>query len=329
MVVAQDNLRLQYEGEIILEDSIQDFYQSSLSRFEEDAGFLYITSNDLSAISKYSLESGRQVAYFEFYGRGPYEMENLYNFTISDTSMYVLDYAGKIIGLNVITGTPFFEIHPPITRAKDIFFYDNRFILGQEARQIETYLTMISEQGDQQSNLGPEQKPENFLLSAFTSGGHLLRDDNDLLLLMPFGNTLYTFDLEDLNSFETLDLEIPNFALENKSQPDDSYIQNPMRLQDFFRKNSLITGFYPIGENFVAEVLHMHLGYQRAIAYLDSDFELLCYTSISDPEIYDGTTDPKIRFSDGEFLYYYREEMHATGTDSVDKILRYFKPVCN
>jgi|AntRauTorckE6833_2_1112554.scaffolds.fasta_scaffold03464_4 hypothetical protein len=327
-VAAQNNLQLNYSGEIVLNDSIEDFYQSSISQFKVDSGFLYITSNDLSAVSKYSLNTGNQTAFFEFYGRGPYEMENLYNLTVSDTSLYLLDYSGKIVGLNNTTGIPFLEINPKISRVKEILFYENGFIIGQEAPGTKTYLSKINFTTEEIEAFGAEQFFENVLLSAFITSGKMIRDESTLHTLMPFGNDLYTYNLSDLSRTDITELKIPDFASESLTLPNNIYLQDPTKIQDFFSNNSLVTGFFRMKHGYIIEVLHMHLGYQRAVAYLDSEFELLCYTPVSEPEIYDGTQDPKIRFSDGEFLYYYREEIDQTKEDSAVKILRYFEPVC-
>lgn len=328
-IYAQSSLNLEYKGEIVLIDSIRSFFQSSLSEFKEEDGTLYIISPDNSTISSYSLSSGHQLQFLDIRGRGPFEMEFLYDLSVSDSnSIYLLDYSGKIVEFNKSDFKPINENQSGIIRASGLHKYNDNFILSHESPTRETYLLRYNYKTKKVFKIGIDQIFENVMLSAFKHGGNFLETNNNKLLLsIPYGNMLYSLNLNDY-TLDSLTLNIPEFKATNKELNNELYLQNPEELQNFFTKNSLITGLYKIDNNYLIEVYHMHKDYSRGLAIFNEHFELQCYDNIKDPEIYDGTQDPKIRFSDGNFIFYYREEIHRTKQDSVDKVLTYFKPSC-
>ncbi len=95
-------------------------------------------------------------------------------------------------------------------------------------------------------------------------------------------------------------------------------------LRNFYEKNSLVTNIFQLKDMFALEVLYMHREYERELVLFDKEFNLLCNSVL--PIQLDGLEVPKFHFSDKEFLYVYREEIH--NDNDFKTFVTAYNPVC-
>jgi len=322
---AEKKLHLTKIGEIELIDTIQASYKNHFSEFAYDEGKIFYITDSPASLSIYSIKTGSQEFYKQIQGAGPFEHQNLYNITVSNKRVYLLGYTGKISSWSM-NGEPLSEKETGITRAKEIAVTKQSLIIAHEKMGQEKYLyhTSASADIDTIQNFGPPQVFENVLFSVFRNGGVLKTIDNLLYVIPPFGNRLWVFNSSTLQLVEHIDLAIPGFSMQKASENRNSYFNDPALIKTFFEKNSLITGFYKIDDSFLVEVLHMHNNYKRDLIIYNNDFTVQCHKTLN--EEIDTSSDPKIRFSDGKYIYYYQES--TADKNTIKKTLSYFKPVC-
>ena len=325
MQVVDKKLLLTKIGELELKDKIQSSYQQHYSEFEYSEGQLFYITDSPATLSIYSLDDGIQQFYKNIQGAGPFEHENIYNLAVSNGTIHLLGYTGKISTWTV-EGEPLFEKETGIVRAKDITAANGALAISHEGMELSHHLFQFPNSNEDETPhpIGPEQVFENVLFSVFKNGGTLKTIDDSLYVIPPFGKQLEIYKSSTFDLDKTIELVIPDFQIEKATGSKETYFNDPRKLNAFFEKNSLITGFYKLDSSFLLEVMHMHDDYRRDLILYDHDFNLKCHTTL-DKEI-DGTTDPKIRFSDGKYVYYYIESI--TDQNSVKKSLQSYQPVC-
>lgn len=323
--LSEKELVLNKVEETELKDRIQSSYQEHYSEFEYSDGQLFYITDSPATLSIYSLDDGIQQFYKNIQGAGPFEHENIYNLAVSNDTVHLLGYTGKISAWD-LNGEPLFEKETGIVRAKDLIAVKNDLFISHEGMELNHYLFRVPNSSEDKNPhpFGPEHVFENVLFSVFKNGGTLKAIDESLYVIPPFGKHLQVYKTSSLEPEKSIELVIPNFRMENVSGSRDTYFNDPRRLNAFFEENSLITGFYKIDTSFLLEVMHMHDNYRRDLLLYDHDFNLKCHTTLNN-EI-DGTPDPKIRFSDGKYIYYYLESI--TDQNSIKKSLHSYQPVC-
>jgi len=323
--LGQEKLVLNKIEETELKDVIQSSYQEHYSEFEYSDGQLFYITDSPATLSIYSLNDGIQQFYKNIQGAGPFEHENIYNIAVSNDTIHLLGYTGKISAWTV-KGEPLFEKETGIVRAKDVTATKDALVISHEGMELNHHLFRVSnDSGDKTPQpFGPEHVFENVLFSVFKNGGTLKTFDESLYVIPPFGKHLDIYKSSTIDLEKSVELVIPGFQMEIATASRDTYFNDPRRLNSFFEKNSLITGFYKLESSTLVEVMHMHDNYRRDLILYDHDFNLKCHTTLG-REI-DGTSDPKIRFSDGKYIYYYIESI--TDQNSVKKSLHSYQPVC-
>lgn len=308
-----------------LKDTIQSSYQDHYSEFEYSDGQLFYITDSPATLSIYSLDDGIQHFYKNIQGAGPFEHENIYNLAVSNDKIHLLGYTGKI-SVWTVTGEPLFEKETGIVRAKDLIATKGALVISHEGMELNHHLFQVPNSSENKTPhaFGPEHVFENVLFSVFKNGGTLKAIDETLYVIPPFGKRLEVYKSSTLEPDKSIELEIPDFQMEKASGSRDAYFKDPRKLNAFFEENSLITGFYKIDTSFLLEVMHMHDNYRRDLILYDHDFKLKCHTTLNG-EI-DGTSDSKIRFSDGKYIYYYLESI--TDQNSIKKSLHSYQPVC-
>lgn len=318
-----------FEREIHLIDTIAEVYRSSLTKFHLYEDILYMSIDSPPSIAAYDIKSGKQIDYLTFEGRGPNEIETLYDFTVSDSLLFVLDYTGKILTMqrspfNVLSSSNYETV-----RTKLIHGFNNQLYVVNESpaekHSIEVLNTNLNGKTHRAFSNSISQKTENILLSAFNDAAHLFSKENQLIYAPSFGNTIYTFAH---NKLDSVNLTIPNFKVGSVGDAQiGNFYTDMSEMQKFFSNNSIITGLYYTNNHFLVEVSHLHDNYTRAIALFDKDFNYLCYSIMNDASRYDGTKSPKIQFTDSNYVYYYREEVNEE-TKNTEKILAVFSVTC-
>ena len=312
-------------GEIELIDKIQSSYQQHYSEFEYSEGQLFYITDSPATLSIYSLDDGIQQFYKNIQGAGPFEHENIYNLAVSNGTIHLLGYTGKISAWTV-KGEPLFEKETGIVRAKDLTAANDALVISHEGMELNHHLFRVPNSNEDKTPhpFGPEHVFENVLFSVFKNKGTLKTIDDSLYVIPPFGKQLEIYKSSEFKLDKTIELVIPDFQIEKATGSKQTYFNDPRKLNSFFEKNSLITGFHKLDSSFLLEVMHMHHNYRRDVILYDHDFNFKCHTTL-DKEI-DGTTDPKIRFSDGKYVYYYLESL--TYQNNIIKSLHSYYPVC-
>ncbi|HMB97729.1 MAG TPA: hypothetical protein VKM36_04555 [Balneolaceae bacterium] len=308
-----------------LKDTIQSSFQEHYSEFEYSDGQLFYITDSPATLSIYSLDDGIQQFYKNIQGAGPFEHENIYNLAVSNDTIHLLGYTGKISAWTV-KGEPLFEKETGIVRAKDLTAAKGALVISHEGMELNHHLFQVPNSSEDKTPhaFGPEHVFENVLLSVFKNGGTLKAIDESLYVIPPFGKHLEVYKSPTLEPDKSIELEIPDFQMEKATGSRNSYFNDPRKLNAFIEENSLITGFHKIDTSFILEVMHMHDNYRRDLLLYDHDFNLKCHTTLI-REI-DGTPDPKIRFSDDKYIYYYLESI--TDQNSIKKSLHSYQPVC-
>jgi len=318
-----------FEREIVLTDSLAEIYRSPQSKFHLLDNVLYMSIDSPPSIAAYDINSGKQLDYIAFEGRGPNELETLYDFTVSDSLLFLLDYTGKILKMQ---RTPFKVLESSTyetMRTKLIHGFNNQLYVVNESPAEDYSIEVLNTNLDRLSlkafDKSIPQRTENILLSAFSDAAHIITKDNKLIYAPSFGNMIYTYAN---NTLDSVDLAIPDFKVGSVDDtPLGSFYTDMSLMQKFFSNNSIITGIYSTNGNYLVEVSHLHDNYSRAIALFDKDFNYLCYSMMKDQSRYDGTKSPKIQFSDKDHIYYYREEFNDS-SKRTDKILAVFSVIC-
>jgi hypothetical protein len=319
--VAQINFTAIYELE--LKNHIEPFYQSSHSEFFFYNNSIYISSDQESVLAAFSLNDGEQILYENIQGEGPFELSTIYNVFVDDEGIFLGDYSGKIIKFDH-NMTPINQWNTDYVRTNDLVHFNNQILIANESPSEDYYLNLFDINDNNYSYLTPEQKNENILFSAFKEAGNLLYFGNKIYSIKPFGNDLYIYNLSGIDTPKSISLQIPNFKSESAGQNIQAYYSDIQELRNFFEKNSLVTNIFKLKDMFAIEVLHMHRAYERELVLFDKDFNLLCFSLL--PEKLDGLEDSKFHFSDKEYLYVYREEIH-NGNDFRIFVTAY-NPVC-
>jgi hypothetical protein len=282
------------------------------------------------SIAAYDINSGKQLDYLTFEGRGPNELETVYDFTISDSLLFLLDYNGKILTMqrspfNVLSSSNFESV-----RTKLIHGFNNQLYVVNESPaedvSIEVLDTNLNDITHKAFSNSISQITENILLSAFTDAAHLFSIENQLIYVPSFGNTIYTFAN---NKLDSVNLTIPNFKVGSVGNAHIGKFYTDMsEMQKFFSNNSIISGLHYTNNHFLVEVTHLHDNYTRTIALFDKDFNYLCYSIVNDSSRFDAAKSTKIQFSDKNYIYFYRED-NKQNSDRTSKIITVFSVNCD
>jgi hypothetical protein len=320
------SLELIPSDEIELIDSINSIFQTSFSEFKSNGKIFVFISDDPAIVSGYSIKDGKQLFYKDLSGSGPHETQYLVNLDITDDTVYLISRDGKVIGLDFL-GEPVFETLTKFPMAKDIIKFNTQLIIASESPAFTHYVQKTHLKNDESSIIEIEQKFENLLMSRFRDSGTLTKNNNMLYVTEPYGNAVYKVSNDDFKVTETIYLTIPDFKIGIMKRDRELYLSDMQILRSFLMENSTITGFYPLGDDYLIEVFHAHENLNRRdILLMDNHFNLQCYSTL--PKSIMGVENPKIHFSDGEFLYFYREEIDH-GKNQVRKFISSYKPVCS
>jgi hypothetical protein len=285
---------------------------------------VYISSDQESALAAFRLNDGEQILYKSIQGQGPFELSTIYNIFADEEGIFLIDYSGRVVKFDH-NMTPINQWNTDYVRTKDlIIHFNNQILIANEAPNEDYYLNIYDIENKNYTKLSPNQKDENILFSAFKEAGNLLFSGNKIYSVKPFGNDLYIYDPSSIDTPKSISLEIPNFKSESADQNVQAYYNDMQELRNFFEKNSLIANIFELKELFALEVLHMHRNYERELVLFDKDFNLLCSSVL--PENLDGLEDPKFHFSDKEYLYVYREEIH--NDNNFKTFVTAYNPVC-
>lgn len=320
-----DTLQLTLIEEIELTDQEGLMYQDPLSRFGYSEGNFYFTVLRPPLISGYDLESGNQVSFENIEGDGPHEIDEILSMEITDDHIYVMNRMGRIVGIPLHESDPV-EFNTQITMSKDLVKANDRFVVANDSHNESHYLTSADPETGDTHSFGPEQQIENILLQPFTDGGVLLKQDESLFVITPHGQDIYRFSADDLEEKDVITLDLPNFESSTASHEMQAYFDDPELMISFTGENSIITQMIPLQSDYMIEVLHAHDDYSRELYMLNDQFELQCRKVL--PDDLNGMESPKIHASDGEFLYFYREEIHHDEEDDVKKAIAVYRAEC-
>lgn len=322
-IMAQNDLEFKKEGEIHLSTEISGVLQSTNSAFYYFDDLLYITSDNPAQLIIYNLSNGENVLFKRLAGRGPGEFQNLYDIHVNSNGIYLIDYSGKVAVYDH-TFELVNEIVLDVVRTKDLIMVQDDLYVAAESPTVDNYLLIVDNSGSVKET-GPEQMPEYILNSVYKESGSLYNSGSRLYVVPPFGQTLYILESsEDELLQRSRDLNIPDFREQKAERDMQFYFSNSESLIELFRKNSLITHFQSMDEGYITEVLHIHDNHRRDIILFDSNLDVTCSATL--PRELDGVRDPKVHFSDSEYLYFYREEIHDDS--EVKAIVSYYTVSC-
>jgi hypothetical protein len=319
------SLQLTLVSETELTDSEGWIYQTHFSRYEHHDGQFYLTVMNPPLISGYDLESGNQVSFENIEGDGPHEIDEILSMDITDDHLYVMNRMGRIVGIPLHDSDPF-ELNTQITMSKDLVKANDRFVIANDSHNESHYLTSADPETGDTHSFGPEQRIENILLQPFTDGGVLLKQDESLFVITPHGQDIYRFSADDLEEKGVITLDLPDFESSTASHEMQAYFDDPELMISFTGENSIITQMIPLQSDYLIEVLHAHDDYSRELYILNDQFELQCRKVL--PDDLNGMESPKIHASDGEYLYFYREEIHHDEDDDVKKAIAVYRAEC-
>ncbi len=309
--------------EIELKNNIEQFHQSSQSEFYYFDDSIYISSDQESVLAAFSLNDGEQILFKNIKGQGPFEISTIYNVFIDDEGIFLIDYSGKVLKFNH-NMNPIDQWNTDYVRTINLVHFNNRVLLANESPSEDYYLNIYDTSSNNSSSLPPNQRDENILFSAFKEAGNLFLYGNKIYSLKPFGDELYIYDTLSFNNPDIISLEIPNFKSKSTDRNIQAYYNDIQELRSFFEKNSLVTNIFKLKDMLAVEVLHMHRDYDRELVLFDKEFNLLCNSLL--PEKLEGLDDPKFHFSDNEYLYVYREEIHNNNDFRI--FISAYNPVC-
>lgn len=321
----KSNLQLNFVSEIELTDSEGLVYQNPLSRFAYSNNLFILTVNEPPLISGYDVKSGEQTLFKNIQGDGPNEIDIIHSTYATDKMLYVINRAGRIVGIS-LNDSKHTQINTGVIMTRDIIKVNDTFIIANESPEESHYLTSFQKETGESEQFGPEQILENTLLQPYTDSGSMLAHDKSLIITMPFGQEIYRFDASSLDKQEIITLDLPNFMEKSASNEIQVYMEDPELIISFGQENSVITQIIPMHENFLIEVMHMHNEYKRELYKMTDQFELKCHAEL--PDELNGVESPKVHTSDGNYIYFYREEIHETENEDVKKFITAYEPEC-
>lgn len=320
------DLLIHKEDEIELSDSISSVYQQSTSSFHSSGDSFYLTSGN--TLSSYDLRTGNQQFVNDVSGEGPFELENLYDVSsdIRSERISVISYNGKIIDFDK-NGEPYHEFRIESVRNKSILQMDSSYVVVNESPASDDYASIYDQTGTLVRGLDISQKNENILLSAFKNGGTLQRVQDEIWITSSFGSEIVVFDASTFDLKNRIPLNIPDFLSTPADDELPVYFQDMDKMNDFFQTNSIILNLYPVGENYLIEVMHMHDNFRKDLVLFDQDLNYRCHTTL--PSSLEGVDDPTTAYAENGLVYFYREEIHHEDDNQVRKFLAGYSLTCD
>lgn len=322
--VYAQSLELTFKEQIEFKDTIHPVYQTSFSKFVTKEGkFAFITDKP-AQVSLYTLKDKDQLFYRNLEGDGPGEIRNLVNLYLSNDAIHMISRNGKILSLNLM-GEIIHEHQYDLTMVKDFIVTDHYYIVSSESPSTPYYVQAIHKSNHTKKFIAIDQRIENVLMFPFTDSGAMVRNNEIIYVSEPHGNNFYEID----SSFEVkaaLQLNIPDFKSSTVNKNEESYFNDMEALRGFLGENSAITGIYNIDDKFLLEIFHAHQDFNRRdILLFNPKYELLCFKTL--PDNIHGVKNPKVHSADGEFVYFYREEV-LKNSQFIKKYVTKYKPEC-